>query len=130
MKLVIEILTGSLFYVEVGEDATVANLKKQIGDQENLPTDRLILMLDAADQQRYLLVNDETSVKDYGVKDSSHIYLFFEPLNDEPGPESDDSNEPPNEHYDVISISSDMEDADPSSDKEEDVDPGSDKKDK
>lgn len=77
MKLVAEILTGSLFYVEVGEDATVGDLKKAIGKQENLPGDRLILLLDA--EERYSLDKDEASLKDYGVGDSSHIYIFFRP---------------------------------------------------
>ncbi|KAG8377749.1 hypothetical protein BUALT_Bualt08G0065400 [Buddleja alternifolia] len=80
MKVVAEILTGSLFYVNIEEDANVGELKKQIGsNQENLPTNRLILMLDA-DQQRFLLVKDEVSLKEYGVQDGSHIYIFFEPL--------------------------------------------------
>ncbi|KAG6408750.1 hypothetical protein SASPL_131771 [Salvia splendens] len=77
MKLVAEILTGNLFYVEVGEDDTVANLKKAIGKQENLPGDRLILLLDA--EERYSLDKDEAFLKDYGVEDSSHIYVFFRP---------------------------------------------------
>ncbi|XP_047978623.1 uncharacterized protein LOC125220500 [Salvia hispanica] len=77
MKLVAEILTGNLFYVEVGEDATVADLKKAIGKQENLPGDRLILLLDA--EERYSLDKDEVFLKDYGVEDSSHIYVFFRP---------------------------------------------------
>ncbi|XP_057785836.1 uncharacterized protein LOC131025618 [Salvia miltiorrhiza] len=76
MKLVAEILTGSLFYVEVGADATVGDLKKEIGKQENLPGDRLILLLDA--EERYSLDKDEASLKDYGVEDSSHIYIFFQ----------------------------------------------------
>ena len=77
MKLVAEILTGNLFYVEVGEDATVADLKKAIGKQENLPGDRLILLLDA--EERYSLDKDEASLKDCRVEDSSHIYIFFRP---------------------------------------------------
>ncbi|KAG6424916.1 hypothetical protein SASPL_115339 [Salvia splendens] len=51
MKLVAEILTGNLFYVEVGENAT----------------------------ERYSLDKDEASLKDCGVEDSSHIYIFFRP---------------------------------------------------
>ncbi|KAH6816904.1 hypothetical protein C2S51_000507 [Perilla frutescens var. frutescens] len=77
MKLVAEILTGTLFYVEVEEDATVGDLKKEIGKQENLPGDRLILLLDA--EERYALDKDEAALKDYGIEDSSHIYIFFQP---------------------------------------------------
>ncbi|KAG6421875.1 hypothetical protein SASPL_118434 [Salvia splendens] len=76
MKLVAEILTGNLFYVEVGENATVGDLKKAIGKQENLPGDSLILLLDA--EEHYLLDKDEASLKDCGVEDSSHIYIFFQ----------------------------------------------------
>lgn len=79
MKLVAEILTGSLFHVEVEEDATVGDLKRAIGEQENLPGDRLILLLDAPDdEERYAMDDDEVSLKDYGVEDSSHIYIFFQ----------------------------------------------------
>ncbi|KAL6504402.1 hypothetical protein OROGR_026325 [Orobanche gracilis] len=83
MKLMAEILTGSLFYVEIEEDATIQNLKNKIGNQEHLPTGRLILMLDA-DDERYLLDNDEISLKDYGVQDGSHIYIFFQLPDDKP----------------------------------------------
>ncbi|KAL0432437.1 UNVERIFIED_CONTAM: hypothetical protein Slati_2578000 [Sesamum latifolium] len=78
MKLVAEILTGSLFYVEVEDDATVGDLKKKIGQQENLPTRRLILMLDT--DERPLLKRNDVCLKDYGVQDNSHIYIFFKPL--------------------------------------------------
>ncbi|KAK6130966.1 hypothetical protein DH2020_035292 [Rehmannia glutinosa] len=82
LQLVAEILTGRLFYIEIGQDATVRDLKKEIGNQENLPTDRLILMLNA-DGERYLLDKDEVSLKDCGVEDGSHIYIFFKPVIDD-----------------------------------------------
>lgn len=72
MQIVIEILTGKLFYIQVEEDATVADLKKQIGAQENLPHDRLLLMLDIS-----LMNQNEASLVEYGVRDGSHLYLFF-----------------------------------------------------
>lgn len=77
MKVVAEILTGSLFYVEVGDDATVGDLKKEIEKQENLPGNRLMLLLDS--EKCYLLDKDEASLKYYGVEDSSHIYIIFKP---------------------------------------------------
>ncbi|KAL7109034.1 hypothetical protein ACP275_06G150500 [Erythranthe tilingii] len=80
MKLVAEILTGSMFYIEVKEDDTVGDLKKEIGDQENLPTDRLILILDDFYNNRTFMDHNETPLKDYGVRDSSHIYILFEPV--------------------------------------------------
>lgn len=79
MKVTAEIFTGKFFYVEVGEDAGVADLKNQIGNQENLPTDRLILMLDADDGQ-HLLDKDEVPLKDCGVQHSSRVYIFFRPI--------------------------------------------------
>ncbi|EYU32795.1 hypothetical protein MIMGU_mgv1a020662mg [Erythranthe guttata] len=88
MKLVAELLTGSLFYVEVKEDDTVGDLKREIGDQENLPTDRLIFILDDFYNNRTLMDNNETPLKDYGVRDSSHIYIFFEPADDIDSPTS------------------------------------------
>ncbi|GER44322.1 ubiquitin family protein [Striga asiatica] len=83
MELVAEILTGSLFSLKIEEDATVQDLKNKIGNQENLPTQRLILMLNA-DDNHYLLDNDQSPVKDYGIRDGSRIYIFFQPPNSEP----------------------------------------------
>ncbi|WOH03220.1 hypothetical protein DCAR_0522616 [Daucus carota subsp. sativus] len=75
MKVVIEILTGKLFYIQVEEDATVADLKREIGAQENLPYDRLLLMLGIN-----LMHYNEVSLVEYGVRDGSHLYLFFNSL--------------------------------------------------
>lgn len=80
MKVTAEVFTGRLFYVEVGEDITVGDLKNVIGNQEDLPTDRLILMLDSDGQQ--LLTIDENPVSHYGVQDGSHVYIFFRPIDD------------------------------------------------
>lgn len=78
-----EILTGTLFYVQVENDATVADLKKEIESQQKLPCDRLILLLD--DDESHLMMSqeqDEVSLVECGVRDGSHIYLFFNPLDD------------------------------------------------
>ncbi|GFP92692.1 hypothetical protein PHJA_001413400 [Phtheirospermum japonicum] len=88
MKLVAEIITGTLFFVEIDEDATVRDLKKKIGNQENLPIERLILLLDADDQQRRLMDKDDSSLKSYGAQDWSHIYIFFGPLDHDVTPYS------------------------------------------
>ncbi|KAK9922524.1 hypothetical protein M0R45_030986 [Rubus argutus] len=53
MKVVVENLTGTLFHVQVGNDATVADLKREIETQQKLPYDH-----------------------------GSHIYIFFYPLDD------------------------------------------------
>ncbi|WCJ32022.1 hypothetical protein M5689_013467 [Euphorbia peplus] len=85
MKLVVEILTGNLFYIELENDATVADLKREICAQEMLPHDRLILLLN--NNRSRLIMNkekgdDETPLADCGVDDASHIYLFFIPPDD------------------------------------------------
>ncbi|KAL0438574.1 UNVERIFIED_CONTAM: hypothetical protein Slati_2340400 [Sesamum latifolium] len=77
MKLVVEIFTGPLFYVEVDEGSTVGNLKKEIGNQENLPSHRLILIHNA--DECLLLDKEEVCLKECGVRDGSHIYILFEP---------------------------------------------------
>ncbi|GKV13290.1 hypothetical protein SLEP1_g24320 [Rubroshorea leprosula] len=90
MRLVVEILTGTLFYVHVGSDATIGDLKREIGSQQNLPHDRLILILDTNqspmnggdEEDGASLSDDGASLSDCGVKDGSHIYLFFSPVDD------------------------------------------------
>ncbi|OIS96151.1 hypothetical protein A4A49_01026 [Nicotiana attenuata] len=76
MNLVIEILTGTLFHIQVGKEITVADLKREIGNQENLPENRLILMLNAGGDF-FMLNDDEVPLAEHGVKDGSHFYLFF-----------------------------------------------------
>ncbi|KAK4429165.1 hypothetical protein Salat_1216700 [Sesamum alatum] len=78
MKLAVEIFTGPLFYVEVDDASTVGNLKKEIGTQENLPSHRLVLILNV--DERSLLDNEDVSLKECGVEDGSHLYVLFEPL--------------------------------------------------
>lgn len=63
---------GKLFYIQVGNNATVLDLKKKIGAQEKLPVDRLILLM-----YENLMNENESSLVDYGVEDGSHVYLFF-----------------------------------------------------
>ncbi|GAB2215013.1 hypothetical protein Droror1_Dr00019386 [Drosera rotundifolia] len=78
MKLSVEILTGSFFYVQVGEDATLHDLKRAISDQENLSFERLILYLH--DNQSGLMIGDDICLKEFGLGNYSHIYLFFSPV--------------------------------------------------
>lgn len=81
-----ENLTGTLFYIQVGNDATLADLKREIEAQQKLPCDRLILFLDT--DLSPLMTDDGdgdgdgVSLMDCGVQDGSHIYLFFNPLDD------------------------------------------------
>ncbi|KAI9176745.1 hypothetical protein LWI28_006633 [Acer negundo] len=86
MKVAVEILTGPLFYIEVGDDATVGDLKKEIASQQELPCDRLILTLDLENDQDRMIIKDdqdEDSLVDCGIKDGSKIYLSFTPIDDE-----------------------------------------------
>ncbi|PON93262.1 Ubiquitin domain containing protein [Trema orientale] len=84
MKVVVENLTGTLFYIQVGNDATVDDLKREIEAQEKLPSDRLILILDSNDNRPINNDGGGASLVDHGVHDGSHIYLFFNPLDDGP----------------------------------------------
>lgn len=82
MKLVVEILTGNLFYIQVDDNATVDDLKKEIEVQENLTRDRMILIVDSKDENKLIIKEDDgASLADFGVQDGSHIYLFFNSLN-------------------------------------------------
>ncbi|CAL1412800.1 unnamed protein product [Linum trigynum] len=82
MKVVVEILTGSLFHVDVKDDdnATVADLKQAIASHQKLPFDRLILL--QGDGGEEALLDDDSPLADYGIHDGSHIYLFFKLLDD------------------------------------------------
>nr|KYP50348.1 hypothetical protein KK1_027936 [Cajanus cajan] len=83
MKVVVENLTGTLFYIQVSNDATMEDLKREIEVQQKLPCDRLILVLDA---DHCFLMNKEeekTSLVDCGIQDGSHIYLFFNPVDED-----------------------------------------------
>ncbi|WMV59692.1 hypothetical protein MTR67_053077 [Solanum verrucosum] len=78
MNLVIQILTGTLFHIRLAKDTSVADLKKEISNQEKLPENRLILMLDTGHGDSIMLNDDEISLVDYGVTDGSHFNLFFQ----------------------------------------------------
>lgn len=82
MKVAVEILTGTLFYIQVENNASVADLKREIGAQQKLPCDRLILLLSSDHSCPMSQDHDEVPLADCGVKDGSHIYLFFKPLDD------------------------------------------------
>ncbi|XAR55400.1 hypothetical protein NMG60_11035461 [Bertholletia excelsa] len=77
MRLVVEILTGKLFHVQVNDDVTVADLKKEIEAQEEFPHSRLILIL--ANSENLLMDENERPLAHYGIQDGSHVYLFFKP---------------------------------------------------
>ncbi|XP_009805016.2 uncharacterized protein [Nicotiana sylvestris] len=76
MQVVVEIMTGTIFHVQVGDNATVLDLKIAIQNQENLPGDRLILLLDK-DGDHMMMNEDQKSLSEYGVQDGSRLYGFF-----------------------------------------------------
>ncbi|KAG2397312.1 hypothetical protein LR48_Vigan08g118300 [Vigna angularis] len=82
MKVVMENLTGTLCYIEVKNDATVEDLKKEIERQQKVAGDRLILVLHGDNESLIIGKEEENmSLFDCGIQDGSHIYLFFNPLN-------------------------------------------------
>ncbi|KAK4352002.1 hypothetical protein RND71_027520 [Anisodus tanguticus] len=81
MQLVVEIMTGTIFHITVADNATVLNLKIAIQVQENVPGDRLILLLNR-DVDHLLLNDDHKPLSEYGVQDGSRLHAFFEPLDE------------------------------------------------
>lgn len=75
MKLTVEVFTGPLFHLEVKDDATVGELKKEIAKQENLPREKMLLAQVTRDQQ--VMANDAARLTDYGVRDGSLICIYF-----------------------------------------------------
>ncbi|GAA0154355.1 hypothetical protein Leryth_013474 [Lithospermum erythrorhizon] len=88
MKVVVEILTRTLFYIQVENDATVLDLKRAIEAQEKHQHDRLILMFKGA-LTCIIMNKDDSPLTSYGVGDNSHIYLLFCPLPPPPHPHND-----------------------------------------
>ncbi|KAK2988017.1 hypothetical protein RJ640_011280 [Escallonia rubra] len=78
LKVIVEILTGKVFNIQVDKDATVAELKREIEAQEDLPNNRLILMFEGS-----LLNGNEAPLFEYGVGEGSHVYLFFHVIDNE-----------------------------------------------
>lgn len=87
MKVSVSILTGAFFYVEVANDAKVCHLKREIEARMEIPYDRLILLLDIGEDCGTCLVEetkDGATLAEVGIRDGSHIYLFFKPLDPPP----------------------------------------------
>ncbi|CAI8616087.1 unnamed protein product [Vicia faba] len=83
MKVVVENLTGTLFYVEVENDGTVEDLKREIEAQMKLPCDRLIIILDDICWPLITKDDEKESLVNCGIQDGSHVYIFFIPVDDE-----------------------------------------------
>lgn len=73
MKLGVEVLTGSLFYVEIDEEETVCSLKKKIASKMEIEASRILL----THRDGHLLKDDQCSLSEYDCRDGSNIYLFF-----------------------------------------------------
>ncbi|KAL9678058.1 hypothetical protein QQ045_015897 [Rhodiola kirilowii] len=83
-KLTVEMMTGSVIDVRVDDEATVADLKRQIvASQKNLPYERLIVLKVGEEDGGSCLMNDErVNLSEYGVGDGCHVYLFLHPKED------------------------------------------------
>ncbi|KAH0684067.1 hypothetical protein KY290_022725 [Solanum tuberosum] len=94
MQVVVEIMMGTIFHIQVGDNATVLDLKIAIHNQENVPANRILLLLDIGDD--HLIMNDDQKpLGEYGVQDGSRFQLIFKPLeaekdNDDAEAEKDD----------------------------------------
>lgn len=72
--VVVEILTDSLFHVRLPH----RDLKEEICLQEKqLSQDRLILILDRGSANYLIMCENEATLAEYAVRDSSHVYIFF-----------------------------------------------------
>ncbi|CAH8390941.1 unnamed protein product [Eruca vesicaria subsp. sativa] len=79
MKVSVEIITGTFIHAEVNENATVKELKEKIATEVKLSVKRLILVVGDGEEIRRMVKDDEDEMKlmDLGVKEDSHMYLFF-----------------------------------------------------
>ncbi|CAN8315720.1 unnamed protein product [Cochlearia groenlandica] len=90
MKVSVEIITGTFIDTDVSENATVRNLKEKLAKEVKLSVNRLILVVrydeeeeEGEDQERRRMVmedEDEMLLRDLGVGEDSHVYLFFKHL--------------------------------------------------
>jgi len=67
----------------VSNDATVEDLKREIENQQKLPSDRFVFILDTDERTVITKEEEKVSLLDYGIQDGSRIYLFFTPLDDD-----------------------------------------------
>ncbi|KFK31129.1 hypothetical protein AALP_AA6G071700 [Arabis alpina] len=78
MKLNVEIITGTFVDTEVSENATVKELKEKISTEMKLPVKRLILVVGNEEERRMLMDDgDEMILRDLGIREDTHMYLFF-----------------------------------------------------
>ncbi|CAA7049558.1 unnamed protein product [Microthlaspi erraticum] len=78
MKVSVEIITGTFIDTEVRENATVKELKEKIATDVKLSVKRLILVVGGEDERRMVMEDeDEMTLRDLGVIEDSHMYLFF-----------------------------------------------------
>ncbi|MCD7448491.1 hypothetical protein HAX54_042628 [Datura stramonium] len=82
MQVVVEIMSGTVFHLQVGDNATVQDMKIAIQNQENLPSDRLTLLLDRG-YDHFPMLDDQKPLSEYGVQDGSRVHVFFRPLEEE-----------------------------------------------
>ncbi|KAK4722884.1 hypothetical protein R3W88_013117 [Solanum pinnatisectum] len=113
MQVVVEIMMGTIFHIQVGDNATVLDLKIAIHNQENVPANRILLLLDIGDD--HLLMNDDQkALGEYGVQDGSRFQLIFKPYEaekDNDDAEKDDDDAEAEKDYDDAEAEKDDDDA-------------------
>ncbi|KAG2308839.1 hypothetical protein Bca52824_028587 [Brassica carinata] len=78
MRVNVEIITGTFINTEVSETATVKELKEKIAKEVQLSVRRLILVVGHEEERRMVREDeDETMLINLGVREDSHMYLFF-----------------------------------------------------
>ena len=75
MRVVVEVIAGKLFYIDIEEEATVESLKKEIESKESLQESLLVLV----HRNGEVIANDKCTLKDYQVTNGTILNLFFQP---------------------------------------------------
>ncbi|KAK6792879.1 hypothetical protein RDI58_011960 [Solanum bulbocastanum] len=112
MQVVVEIMMGTIFHIQVGDNATVLDLKIAIHNQENVPANRILLLLDIGDD--HLLMNDDQKpLSEYGVQDGSRFQLIFKPF------EAEKDNDDAEKDYDDAEAEKDDDDTEAEKDNDD-----------
>lgn len=64
---------GHSFSIKISSDKTICSLKEAIRDQENIPIEAIVLVF-----CERVLQNDNSSIKEYGIKDGSTLKLVLQ----------------------------------------------------
>lgn len=114
-------MMGTIFHIQVGDDATVLDLKIAIHNQENVPANRILLLLDIGDD--HLLMNDDQKpLSEYSVQDGSRFQLIFKPFEtekDDDDTEAEKDNDDTEKDDDDTEAEKDNDDAEAEAEKDD-----------